>query len=334
MQLDYLREEAEKVVSDDAIIGESDALQRVLRQVELVAATEASVLIQGESGTGKELFARAIHRRSPRANRTLVKVNCASISKDLFESEFFGHVRGAFTGAVGDRVGRFQLADRGTLFLDEVGEIPLDLQTKLLRVLQEGEFERVGEGTTRQVSVRVLAATNRNLRAEVDAGRFRLDLFYRISVFPIYVPPLRERREDIAALATRFLRAAGLRLQRTAPNIPEREMTKLVAYDWPGNIRELQHVVERAVILASQGGTVQFDVTPSSMEHRERRDPERPYRTEEEWRRMERDNLRAALEASGGKVTGAGGAAALLGMNPNTLTSRLRALGLRKTFVG
>ena len=333
MQLDCLREEAEKVVSDDAIIGESDALRRVLRQVELVAATEASVLIQGESGTGKELFARAIHRRSPRASRALVKVNCASISKDLFESEFFGHVRGAFTGAVGDRVGRFQLADRGTLFLDEVGEIPLDLQTKLLRVLQEGEFERVGEGTTRQVSVRVLAATNRNLRAEVDAGRFRLDLFYRISVFPIYVPPLRERREDIAALATRFLRAAGLRLQRTAPNIPEREMTKLVAYDWPGNIRELQHVVERAVILASQGGTVQFDLT-SSMEHRERRDPERPYRTEEEWRRMERDNLRAALEASGGKVTGAGGAAALLGMNPNTLTSRLRALGLRKTFAG
>ena len=334
MQLDYLREEAEKVVSDDAIIGESDALQRVLRQVELVAATEASVLIQGESGTGKELFARAIHRRSPRASRALVKVNCASISKDLFESEFFGHVRGAFTGAVGDRVGRFQLADRGTLFLDEVGEIPLDLQTKLLRVLQEGEFERVGEGTTRQVSVRVLAATNRNLRAEVDAGRFRLDLFYRISVFPIYVPPLRERREDIAALATRFLRAAGLRLQRTAPDIPEREMTKLVAYDWPGNIRELQHVVERAVILASQGGAVQFDVTPSSMEHRERRDPERSYRTEEEWRRMERENLRAALEASGGRVTGAGGAAALLGMNPNTLTSRLRALGLRKMFVG
>jgi len=334
MQVDYLREEAEKVAPDDGIIGESDALRRVLRQVELVAATEASVLIQGESGTGKELFARAIHRRSPRASRALVKVNCASIPKDLFESEFFGHVRGAFTGAVGDRVGRFQLADRGTLFLDEVGEIPLDLQTKLLRVLQEGEFERVGEGTTRQVSVRVVAATNRNLRAEVDAGRFRLDLFYRISVFPIYVPPLRERREDIAALATRFLRAAGRRLQRTAPNIPPREMTKLVAYDWPGNIRELQHVVERATILASQGGTVQFDVTPSSVEHGDQRDPDRPYRTEEEWRRMERNNLRAALEASGGKVTGPGGAAALLGMNPNTLTSRLRALGLRKTFVG
>jgi transcriptional regulator with GAF, ATPase, and Fis domain len=224
MQLDYLREEAEKVVSDDAIIGESDALQRVLRQVELVAATEASVLIQGESGTGKELFARAIHRRSPRASRALVKVNCASISKDLFESEFFGHVRGAFTGAVGDRVGRFQLADRGTLFLDEVGEIPLDLQTKLLRVLQEGEFS---------VSVRARLSkfpfargNGRNLRAEVDAGRFRL-IFLSHSVFPIYVPPLEERRQDIAALATRF-RAAGLRLSVRAQYL-ERGVMKLVA---------------------------------------------------------------------------------------------------------
>jgi transcriptional regulator with GAF, ATPase, and Fis domain len=334
MQLERLREEAEQVVRVGEIIGRSEALQRVLRQVKLVAATEANVLIQGESGTGKELIARAIHERSPRASRSLVKVNCASIPKDLFESEFFGHVRGAFTGAISDRVGRFQLADRGTLFLDEVGEIPLDLQTKLLRVLQEGEFERVGEGTTRQVSVRVLAATNRNLRAEVDGGRFRLDLFYRVSVFPIHVPPLRERREDIAALAMQFLRIAGLKIHRIVPTVSEREMAKLLAYDWPGNIRELQHVVERAVIMASQGDAVQFDVTPSSIERQERSEPDRPYRTEDEWRRMERDNLRAALEASGGRVTGPSGAAALLGMNPNTLSSRLRALGLRKTFVG
>jgi len=332
MQVERLRE-AERVVQVDGIIGQSAALQRVLRQVELVAATGANVLIQGESGTGKELIARAIHVRSARANRSLVKVNCASIPKDLFESEFFGHVRGAFTGAVSDRVGRFQLADRGTLFLDEVGEIPLDLQTKLLRVLQDGEFERVGEGTTRQVSVRVLAATNRNLQAEVDGGRFRLDLFYRVSVFPIHVPPLRERREDIAALALQFLRIAGVKLHRIVPKVSEREMAKLLAYDWPGNIRELQHVVERAVIMASQGDAVQFDVTPSFIEHREPSGPDRPYRTEDEWRRMERDNLRAALEASGGRVTGPSGAAALLGMNPNTLTSRLRALGLRKTFV-
>ncbi len=329
---DYLREEAAQVVPVDGIVGESEALTRLLRQVDLVAATEANVLIQGESGTGKELIARAIHQRSPRSGRPLVKVNCASIPKELFESEFFGHARGAFTGAVRDRVGRFQLADRGTLFLDEVGEIPPDLQTKLLRVLQEGDFERVGEDATRHVNVRVIAATNRDLRAEVDAGRFRLDLFYRLSVFPIQVPPLRERRQDLAALAARFVRTASERLHRDVPKVPQREMAKLLAYDWPGNIRELQHVVERAVILAPPGGAVQFEVAPPAGPAGQE-EPDRSYRTEEEWRRMERENLLAALKAAGGKVSGAGGAAALLGMNPNTLTSRLRALGLRKTFV-
>jgi transcriptional regulator with GAF, ATPase, and Fis domain len=333
LERDYLREEAAQVVPVDGIVGESEALTRVLRQVDLVAATEANVLIQGESGTGKELIARAIHQRSPRSGRSLVKVNCASIPKELFESEFFGHVRGAFTGAVRDRVGRFQLADRGTLFLDEVGEIPLDLQTKLLRVLQEGDFERVGEDATRHVNVRVIAATNRDLRAEVDAGRFRLDLFYRLSVFPIQVPPLRERRQDVTALATRFIRTASQRLHRGVPKVRQREMAKLLAYDWPGNIRELQHVVERAVILAPQGGAVQFDVT-SAAEHTDRQESDRPYRTEEEWRRLERENLLAALKASGGKVSGQGGAASLLGMNPNTLTSRLRTLGLNRTFAG
>jgi transcriptional regulator with GAF, ATPase, and Fis domain len=261
-----------------------------------------------------------------------VKVNCASIPKELFESEFFGHVRGAFTGAVRDRVGRFQLADRGTLFLDEVGEIPVDLQTKLLRVLQEGDFERVGDDTTRHVNVRVIAATNRDLRAEVDAGRFRLDLFYRLSVFPIRVPPLRERQQDIPALATRFIRTAAQHLNRDVPKVPQREMTKLLAYDWPGNIRELQHVVERAVILAPRGGAVQFDVTSPATERSDARPPERPYRTEQEWQRLERENLLAALKASDGKIAGHNGAAALLGVNPNTLTSRLRALGLKKTF--
>jgi len=332
MERDYLREEAGQVVPIDGIVGESEALQRVLRQVDLVAPTEANVLLQGESGTGKELIARAIHQRSPRAGRSLVKVNCASIPKELFESEFFGHVRGAFTGAVSDRVGRFQLADRGTLFLDEVGEIPLELQTKLLRVLQEGEFERVGEATTRHVSVRVLAATNRDLRAEVDAGRFRLDLFYRLSVFPIHVPPLRERRQDIAALATLFLGVASRRLGRLVPKVPQREMDKLVGYDWPGNVRELQHVIERAVILAPTGRALQFEVAPSAGATGEPLAPERPYRTEHEWQRMERDNLLAALRAARGKVTGPGGAAELLGVNPNTLASRLRVLGLKKTF--
>jgi transcriptional regulator with GAF, ATPase, and Fis domain len=329
---DYLREEAAQIVPVDGIVGESEALQRVLRQVDLVAPTDANVLIQGESGTGKELIARAIHQRSPRAGRSLVKVNCASIPKELFESEFFGHVRGAFTGAVSDRVGRFQLADRGTLFLDEVGEIPLDLQTKLLRVLQEGEFERVGEATTRRASVRVLAATNRELRSEVEAGRFRLDLFYRLSVFPIQVPPLRERREDISVLATRFIRAASQRLSRPVPRVPQREVARLIGYDWPGNIRELQHVVERAVILSPPGGSLSFDVTAPATAASVPIAPDRAYRTEAEWRRLERDNLLAALGAAGGKVAGARGAAALLGVNPNTLASRLRALGIRKSF--
>jgi transcriptional regulator with GAF, ATPase, and Fis domain len=334
MERDYLREEAAHVSPVDGIVGGSEAITRVLRQVDLVAATEANVLIEGESGTGKELVARAIHERSPRSARSLVKVNCASIPTDLFESEFFGHVRGAFTGAVRDRVGRFQLADRGTLFLDEVGEIPLNLQTKLLRVLQEGDFERVGEDATRHVNVRVLAATNRHLRGEVDGGRFRLDLFYRLSVFPIHVPPLRERREDIPALATQFIRTASQRLHREPLKVPQREMTKLVGYDWPGNIRELQHVVERAVILAPNSGAIQFDVSSSHGEPEPRQALESHYHTEKEWRRLGEENLRAALKASHGKVAGRDGAAALLGMNPNTLTSRLRALGLTKTFVG
>jgi transcriptional regulator with GAF, ATPase, and Fis domain len=332
LERDYLREEAWPAAQVAGVTGHSEAIARVLRQVDLVAPTDASVLIQGESGSGKELIAQAIHERSPRRRRALVKVNCASIPKDLFESEFFGHVRGAFTGAVRDRVGRFQLADRGTLFLDEVGEIPIELQTKLLRVLQEGDFERVGEDATRHVDVRVIAATNRDLRAEVESGRFRLDLFYRLSVFPIQVPPLRERTADIPALATRFLKIASQRLGRPVPKVPQREMARLLAYDWPGNVRELEHVVERAVILATHSGTLQFDVR-RTVDPAAATEPKRPYRTRAEWKRLERANLLAALKASGGRVSGANGAAALLGMNPNTLTSRLRALGLKRTFV-
>jgi transcriptional regulator with GAF, ATPase, and Fis domain len=331
LERDYLREEAAQAAPIHGIVGNSEAIARLLRQVDLVASTDANVLIQGESGTGKELIARAIHQRSRRSARPLVKVNCASIPNELFESEFFGHVRGAFTGAIRDRVGRFQLADRGTLFLDEVGEIPADLQTKLLRVLQEGEFERVGEDTTRVVNVRVIAATNRDLRAEVDAGRFRLDLFYRLSVFPVHVPPLRERRGDIPALATEFIRASARHLNGEVPRVPQREMAKLLNYGWPGNIRELQHVVERAVILAQHGAPVQFDVTPTD-DRVAGRVSAPAFRTEQEWRRLERENLLAALTASGGKVAGRGGAAALLGVNPHTLTSRLRALGLKKTY--
>ena len=332
LERDYLREEAGLTVPVDGIVGQSAALARLIRQVDLVAPTEANVLIQGESGTGKELVARAIHNRSPRSTRPLIKVNCASLPRELFESELFGHVRGAFTGAVRDRVGRFQLADRGTLFLDEVGEIPPDLQTKLLRVLQEGEFERVGEDVTRRVDVRVIAATNRDLRADVDAGQFRLDVFYRLSVFPITVPALRDRREDIPLLVASCLLMSSQHLNRGIPKVPQRELQKLMTYDWPGNIRELQHVVERAVIVAPPGGRIRFDVTSASTAPMVAKEPERPYRTEKEWRRLERENLLAALKAAGGKVSGEDGAAALLGINPNTLASRLRALGLKKAF--
>src|SRR6266567_1444219 len=240
-------------------IGHGPALQKVLAQIATVAPTEANVIILGESGTGKELVARAIHDLSARKGRPLVRVNCASIPKELFESEFFGHVRGAFTGAIKDRVGRFELADDGTLFLDEVGEIPLDLQSKLLRVLQEGQFERVGDERTRTVKVRLIAATNRDLLAEARAGRFRLDLYYRLSVFPIEVPSLRERLEDVGELAEHFIKQASRRLGVPRPRLTKFHVQELQSYDWPGNVRELQNVIERAVILA-KGGKLEFDL--------------------------------------------------------------------------
>ncbi len=332
---DYLRDEVEEVGSFGDILGESPALQRVLSQVAMVALTDATVLILGESGTGKELVARAIHQRSPRAAKSLVRVNCASIPRDLFESEFFGHVRGAFTGAVRDRVGRFQLAHGGTLFLDEVGEIPMDLQVKLLRVLQEGEFERVGDERTMRVNVRVVAATNRDLKREVADGRFRLDLYYRLGVFPMEMPPLRDRREDIPLLVTHFMRLASTRFHVPLPRIHRQDLERAQRYDWPGNVRELQNAVERAVIVAN-GGAATLDVAQG------RSAPpagaQAPMTTEVvpevEWRRRERANVLAALRQSGFRVSGRGGAAALLGVNPRTLASRLKALGLDRRRFG
>ena len=303
----------------------------------MVAATEANVLVLGESGTGKELIARAIHQRSARAHKSLVKVNCGSIPHELFESEFFGHVRGSFTGAVRDRIGRFQLADGGTLFLDEVGEIPLELQSKLLRVLQEGEFERVGDEVTRKVNVRVIAATNRDLRKEVDEGRFRLDLYYRLGVFPMEVPPLRDRREDIPVLIAHFVRQAGLRFHITPPHIPNREVERAQGYDWPGNVRELQNVVERAMIV-SPGGKLTLDLpqtgkTSATRKERTTAPAEVQLETvipENEWRNRERANVIAALRQAHFKISGKGGAADLLGINPGTLASRLKALRINK----
>ena len=253
----YLQEEVD--VNHGEIPGESAAIKNVLKAIETVASTDVNVVITGETGTGKELVARAIHQASERAQKTLIKVNSASIPKELFESEFFGHVKGAFTGALRDRVGRFELADQGTLFLDEVAEIPLDMQSKLLRVLQEGEFERVGEERTRTVDVRILAATNRNLKREVDAGRFRQDLYYRLNVFPVDVPPLSQRDEDIPRLAAHYLRRAAARLKRPCPTLTQANVLQLLSYDWPGNVRELQNVIERAVIV-SRNGPLQLDL--------------------------------------------------------------------------
>lgn len=328
LEREYLMEEVDEVGSFGEILGRSPALERALRQVEMVAGTDANVLVLGESGSGKELIARAIHERSPRAQKPMVKVNCGSIPRELFESEFFGHVRGAFTGAVKDRVGRFQLADRGTLFLDEVGEIPLELQSKLLRVLQEGEFERVGEDRTRRVDVRVIAATNRDLRDEVEKGRFRLDLFYRLGVFPLEVPSLRERREDVPELVAHFVRQAVLRFHVPEPRVTQREMERAQSYDWPGNVRELQNVVERAVILA-RGGTLELDLPGRVKNVAAVKSSAGKVISEVEWRAREKANLEAALEAAGGKISGKGGAAELLGVNPATLTSRLKVFGIR-----
>ena len=336
LENDYLREEVAAPFHE--ILGSSSALQKVLRQVEMVAATEASVLVLGESGVGKELVAHAVHARSPRRERPLVRVNCAAVPGELFESEFFGHVKGAFTGAVRDRVGRFELADGGTLFLDEVGEIPLEHQAKLLRVLQEGTFERVGEARTRRTNVRVLAATNRDLAEEAARGHFRSDLYYRLSVFPIEVPPLRERREDLPTLARHFVTAAARRLNLAAPRLTRAHVEALSAYDWPGNVRELQHVIERAVILG-RGKTLELPDLVRSVS----REPAAPsgsapaadlaadgaLPTLAELRTRERDVIAAALERAGGKVSGPGGAAELLGVKPTTLDSKLRALGLR-----
>jgi transcriptional regulator with GAF, ATPase, and Fis domain len=331
----YLREEVDVALAFGGIVGQSPRLRDILTELELVAPTEATVLILGESGTGKELLAREIHERSRRAGRPLIKVNCSAIPREMFESEFFGHVRGAFTGAVRDRPGRFKLAEKGTIFLDEVGDLPLDLQPKLLRVLQEGQYERVGDDTTRSIDVRVIAATNRDLGREVSAGRFREDLYYRLSVFPLAIPPLRERKEDILPLATHFISlvSKGIGIS-PVPHLTEPQQAALCAYDWPGNVRELQNVIERAVILG-RGGELRLDqVLGARAERRKTTSAPRPLRapeiiSDQEWRRLERENLIAALTRTAGRIYGVGGAAELLGVKPSTLQSRLRALGIR-----
>lgn len=333
----YLQEEVLEAGAFGDLVGQSPALHNVIRQIDLVAPTEATVLILGESGTGKELVAREIHKRSQRKDRPLIRVNCASIPRELYESEFFGHVKGAFTGAVKDRAGRFEAADGGTLFLDEVGEIPLDLQSKFLRVLQEQQYERVGEERTRHADVRVIAATNRNLKQEVENGRFRQDLYYRLNVFPLVMSPLRERKEDIPLLAEYLLGVASKKLHCAQPRLTKTLVGQLLRYNWPGNVRELQNVIERGLILSGQQGLAfdipqQGDGRASSPLHEPGSSlAGQPVVPEHEMRLRERDNTLNALQQADWRIYGKGGAAELLGVKPTTLVARIKKMGIKRS---
>jgi len=337
MENAYLQEEIREETSYTEIVGNSEAIKRSIYQIELVAQTDANVLITGESGTGKELIARAIHENSLRKSRPVIRVNCAAIPHELFESEFFGHVKGAFTGAFSDRTGRFELADGGTLFLDEVGEIPIELQSKLLRVIQDGQFERVGENKTRQVDVRIIAATNRNLIDEVTAKRFREDLYFRLNVFPIQSTPLRERLEDIPLLAVHFLKHCEKRLNKSGLRLSIGDIEQLQQYNWQGNIRELENVIERAVIL-SKDGRLRFELPGNEQTTVESPDKEIHYsipadkkiKTAKEITQQEIINIRNALQQCRGKVFGDDGAAAIMNMPPTTLASKIKRHGINR----
>ena len=339
-ETERLRTEIRALGNYDDIIGASIPLMKVLKEVDQVASTDTSVLIHGETGTGKELIARAIHEASQKSDRSLVTVNCAAIPVGLMESEFFGHEKGAFTGATQKRTGRFALADGGTIFLDEVAELPPDLQAKLLRVLQEGEYEPVGSSQTHKVNARVIAATNRNLQKAVDLGEFRQDLYYRLNVFPIQLPPLRERGDDIVLLARAFVEKLARQLGRAITPLSSEDIRRLKSYAWPGNVRELQNVIERAVITA-ESGQLNFDhalpetasngSTAKPSEHESTNADSLPIRTAAEMIDMERENLRRALTATGWRISGEKGAARLLGMPPSTLNSRLKALDLKRS---
>jgi formate hydrogenlyase transcriptional activator len=316
------REQASYERRFEQLIGNSSALEAVLEQVERVAPTGSTVLIQGETGTGKELIARAIHNISSRCGRSFVKLNCAAIPLDLLESELFGHEKGAFTGAIAQKIGRFELADKGTLFLDEVGDIPPSLQPKLLRVLQEQEFERLGSARTHQADVRLVAATNRDLAEMVSRGEFRSDLYYRLNVFPIQLPPLRERREDIPALVAHFVEVLGRRMGREIEHIPPETMAALSSYQWPGNVRELQNLIERAVILSNDG------VLPNPLPMAETRQRAIISPGETTLRDSERTLILKTLGAVGWVIGGPKGAAARLGLKRTTLIHKMQKLGI------
>ncbi|MCD4675475.1 MAG: sigma 54-interacting transcriptional regulator [Desulfobacula sp.] len=331
LENEYLKEEINQARSFGSIIGKSPSLMNILNQIELVAPTDASVFIIGESGTGKELVAREIHKRSLRKDRPMIKVNCASIPGELYESEFFGHIKGAFTGAIKDRGGRFQAADGGTLFLDEIGELPLALQGKLLRVLQEGTYERIGEDITRHVNVRIIAATNKNIKEEIKEGRFRQDLYYRINVFPIEIAPLRNREEDIGALTCHFLEKISSDMNRKKPEISNAGMKQLISYDWPGNVRELRNVIERSIITSENTG-LKF-IFPDQEQHPSYPVLTDPYHkndalTDDELNLFIKKNILTALKTCNGKIYGKDGAAGFLGCAPTTLCSRIKKFNI------
>jgi formate hydrogenlyase transcriptional activator len=320
----YLEDEIRTEQGFEEIIGQSEALRAVLRQIETVAPTDSTVLIYGDTGTGKELIARAIHNLSPRSTNPFVKLNCAAIPTGLLESELFGHEKGAYTGAIAQRIGRFELAHQGTVFLDEIGEIPLELQPKLLRVLQEREFERLGSTRTLRTDARLIAATNRDLSAMVDERKFRGDLFYRLDVFPVHIPPLRERPEDIPLLVRHFVQQFAQRMKKTVDTIPSGTMDTLRHYHWPGNIRELQNVIERAVIL-STGPVLKVALTDLKL----RAMPASP-KNHDTLEEAERKHILAVLQDTSWVLSGPNGAAVRLGMKRPTLQFRMRKLGISR----
>lgn len=332
LENEYLKEEIIQARSFGSIIGKSPSLMNILNQVELVAPTDASVFIFGESGTGKELVAREIHKRSKRKNRPMIKVNCASIPGELYESEFFGHIKGAFTGAIKDRAGRFQAADGGTLFLDEIGELPPALQGKLLRVLQEGTYERIGEDITRHVNVRIIAATNKDIKKEIKDERFRQDLYYRLNVFPVEIAPLRNRKEDIRLLTYHFLEKISSDMNRGIPEISSAGMNQLISYEWPGNVRELKNVIERSII-TSKNDSLKF-IFPDNEQHPlpslepTGPDSENKVLTDDEINLFIKKNIQTALNITNGKIYGKDGAAGLLGCAPTTLCSRIKKFNI------
>lgn len=309
----------------EGIIGQSKPLKEMLEHIVLVSRTDTTVLLLGETGTGKELIARAIHTLSPRKTKPLIRLNCAALPAQLVESELFGHEKGAYTGATEKRIGKFEVAEGGTLFLDEIGELPLESQVKLLRVLQEKEIERLGSNKVIKINVRIIAATNRDLEQEVAAGRFRSDLYFRLNVFPVYVPPLRERKEDIPLLASHFLQTMAKKLDKEISGISKKALQQLMAYDWPGNIRELEHVIERNAILC-KGNEIQELNLPASKLTK----PAAPGFTLQTWEEHEKEYILFVLMQCNGRVSGAKGAAQILNIPPTTLESKMKKLGIKK----